>query len=424
METSVPGATTARRRRPVWVALILALVGALLVGVVAWVGLRDRSPSGSASPSVSVQVSSASSIVATTTVPQPSTPAPSGTSPSAPASPLATTTGTGTSPASPVSVRMGEQLGLSIPGNLLSYASQAVLDRDLDRVKASGMRWIRFDIVANAINLQPGRYDWPVVDRVVRGADRRGLKILAILTTLPTWCVPAGAWKTGPVTQAHRDAYVTFARAVAQRYRGIIDAYEIWNEPNLDQFWAPTPSTRDYTALLRAVYPVLKQAAPGTPVLSGGLGDGESPDIHPVPFLQGMYDRGGKGFFDAVALHPYADRNPAVTPGTGWGMNEIAPLRALMDARGDQQKRLWATETGAPTGGVGSVSPQRQAQMAQGVVKRWFASPRVGPLFWYTLNDYSGDAKDPENFFGLFTLNGTSKPAWWVLRAAAREPAR
>jgi beta-glucosidase/6-phospho-beta-glucosidase/beta-galactosidase len=33
------------------------------------------------------------------------------------------------------------------------------------------------------------------------------------------------------------DYWRTFVRAVATRYKGQIEAYEIWNEPNLKMFW-------------------------------------------------------------------------------------------------------------------------------------------------------------------------------------------
>lgn len=43
-----------------------------------------------------------------------------------------------------------------------------------------------------------------------------------------------------------------FVSDVVSRYRGHVAQYEMWNEPNISEFWKPSPSPTDYAALLRA----------------------------------------------------------------------------------------------------------------------------------------------------------------------------
>ena len=51
-----------------------------------------------------------------------------------------------------------------------------------------------------------------------------------------------------------------FARAVAERYKGRVDAYQIWNEPNLSREWGNRPpNAAEYTELLRIANQTIKE---------------------------------------------------------------------------------------------------------------------------------------------------------------------
>jgi Glycosyl hydrolase catalytic core len=63
------------------------------------------------------------------------------------------------------------------------------------------------------------------------------------------------------------------------------------------------------------------------------------------PFITGIYAHGGRGYFDAVAAHPYA--TPDVdTTGIAW-------LRSTVDTNGDTYKPIWLTEYGWNVNNVG-----------------------------------------------------------------------
>ena len=54
-----------------------------------------------------------------------------------------------------------------------------------------------------------------------------------------------------------------FCGALADRYRGRIGAYQIWNEPNLSREWGDeAPDPAGYTALLRVCYQAIKAVDP------------------------------------------------------------------------------------------------------------------------------------------------------------------
>ncbi|WP_433191572.1 hypothetical protein [Actinoallomurus sp. CA-150999] len=91
-------------------------------------------------------------------------------------------------------------------------------------------------------DLEPGRgrFAWPTLDRLVAGAGRARLPVLLTLGGTPAWASPSGP--LGPYDDGSRAAppdHLTdwdgFVRALVDRYRGRVAAYELWvmgNDPH------------------------------------------------------------------------------------------------------------------------------------------------------------------------------------------------
>lgn len=204
------------------------------------------------------------------------------------------------------------------------------------------------------------------------------------------------------------DAFAAYAAALAARYPQI-EAWEVWNEPNTSFFWRPAVDAEAYTRLLRKTYLAVKSANPKATVILGGLSPGTDPTIKDsitaADFLGLVYKNGGGGFFDAVGFHAYGEG-----PLEGWLANELAELRSVMHANGDDAKPIWITEMGCYTHGAGSVSEAWQAEYVKQAREFLAGVPYVERFYWYTLRD--GDSSsDPEMNYGLFRADGTPKPA-------------
>ncbi len=86
------------------------------------------------------------------------------------------------------------------------------------------------------------QYDWSNMDRLVRLANANGLRILGTITGPgPHFSTRnPGRCRSVPCTLNPKPAdFGKFAAAVAKRYRGQIDFYSIWNEPNLEVWLTP-----------------------------------------------------------------------------------------------------------------------------------------------------------------------------------------
>jgi hypothetical protein len=240
--------------------------------------------------------------------------------------------------------------------------------------------------------------------------------MLGILAYTPAWARPAcGSPQCPPKDPA---AFAKFSAQAAVHFAPMgLQAWEVWNEPNTKQFWQSGADAGAYTRMLQAAYTAIKLANPQAIVVAGGLspqatGDGNMSELD---FLQGIYAAGGKGFFDAVADHPYTyPLVPSNSTGQAWSrMSQTAvSLRSIMTANGDSVKKIWITEFGAPTGGPGAaaneenyatvhdtwhVDEQLQADMVARAVELYKGYDWVGPFMYYSYKDLSNDQTNNEN---------------------------
>src|SRR5262249_16953859 len=129
-----------------------------------------------------------------------------------------------------------------------------------------------------------------------------------ILYTPPWARVPGTSSHSPP---ANLDDYARFVKVAVRRYSALgVHAYEIWNEPNIAEFWGPRPEPARYAQLLRRAYSAVKAGDPSATVVSGGLapygsyGQRDAQHVNPLSFLEGMYANGARGSFDALGWHP------------------------------------------------------------------------------------------------------------------------
>ncbi|MEL6270569.1 MAG: beta-galactosidase, partial [Chloroflexota bacterium] len=126
------------------------------------------------------------------------------------------------------------------------------LTAQLNLMTESSIVWVRQIFPWAEMEPVAGGYDWERWDRIVEAVDAHpDLELVAVLYTSPEWAVAPQA--DTPLTAPPDDPadFAQFARVFANRYGDSIDAYQIWDEPNLDDAWGGfNPSPVDYTAVL------------------------------------------------------------------------------------------------------------------------------------------------------------------------------
>jgi hypothetical protein len=235
--------------------------------------------------------------------------------------------------------------------------------------------------------------DLTELDAVVAAAAARGIAVLPVVTGTPGWA----AQRPGDITSPPADpaTYGRVLAALAGRYgpagslwaerpelpRVPVRAWQLWNEPNLTRYWSEQPFARSYVRLLRAGRAALKAADPGATVVLAGLPN-ES-----WTALRRIYAAGGRGAFDAVALHPYTRRPRDV-------VRLVRYARRVMRKRGDGNVPVWITELSWPAAKgtvdrpVGfEVSDAGQAARLGAALTLLAAERRrlrIARVFWYT----------------------------------------
>ncbi len=113
--------------------------------------------------------------------------------------------------------------------------------------------------------------------------------------------------------------WTDYVAAVVSRYAGDIHHWEIWNEPDLTEFWNGTPE--QYAQLLAVTYTTTKHIDPSATVVLGGQAFVDLPD-HPAGEFSGRIlgdaEHPAAADFDIAAFHYY------LPPGAG-----AAPVRSV-----------------------------------------------------------------------------------------------
>jgi len=209
---------------------------------------------------------------------------------------------------------------------------------ETDPWPAIGVRWNRLWDTGHSwmtVEREPGVFDWSRLDQAVDGAAKNGVRLLYVLAYTPRFYSARPDEANGGRSAEPKDIAVwrRFVHEVAGRYRGRMEHFEVWNEPNTG-FFTGTPQA--YFALLQAAYAEVKSANPRAVVL-GISGTGSY-----LPWMEEVFKLGGLRFMDVVSVHTYT--NPSL-PEEANLVGRLQGTRRLIERYGGSQP-LWNTETG------------------------------------------------------------------------------
>lgn len=292
----------------------------------------------------------------------------------------------------------------------------------LDRYAGAGVRWVRMDVAWASLQPKgPGQYDpWAVsqLDMRLNEVAARGMKALIVFYWPPKWSSGTTAKNGQPANPADYGRALGWA---ASRWAAQAPVWEMWNEPDLDDFWQ-SESPQQFAELLRGAYPIAKSLSPRTTFVAG------APTYVNTKWYKKLYKYGAGGMYDAFGVHPYvapSNKGPrAKDNGTPWRMTHINSLVRLAAAHGEGYKQIWATEFGWSTAKTNSsnwtrgVTKKKQAKFLLAGMDVLGKMPQVAGAFWYTDRD-TRIGNSHVDGYGLLTRDLTPKPAFYALRCAA-----
>ncbi|WP_026370358.1 cellulase family glycosylhydrolase [Kallotenue papyrolyticum] len=300
---------------------------------------------------------------------------------------------------------------------------EALLQRELSQVREMGAAWV-VDLFPWAYVQPRGRrsFDWRGADLLVAHARRQGLQIIARLDIVPAWARPRRSTDRF-LDPPHYDDFARYAAAFAARYRDQVPMIVIWNEPNLVFEWGSRPpDPQAYAALLKRVYPAVKQANPTMLIAAGALSPGADVPgtrMDDLAYLRAMLDAGAP--FDVLAVHAYGAQAPADEPPHPDRVNfrRVEVYRDLLRARGLAQP-LVITEGGWNDhprwhGAVSPADRLRWTVDAYRLAAAW--DDVMAVCLWQFRGPITHTYHDNYNFVAA---DGTPKAIYWAVQAYAR----
>jgi len=259
----------------------------------------------------------------------------------------------------------------------------------------------------DVIERSRGVYNWRGLDRDLDMARSHGISTVNFNMHLtPVWASsnPERPCRDGrnlygcaepPANISDWDHFVT---ALATRYKGRIQYYEIWDEPNRPETWRGT--IRDMVALAQHAYPIIKSIDPAAKVLTPGVTVIGVQPSYPGCNLDCWLDRyfaaGGSNYTDGVTWHGFYCRNGMRQCQNGIGcdvaldcagtplLKQIKLVRALQSKYGLTDRAILDT-----SGGWGKNENLTDPDQRAAYVSRWYilqASEGVLAADWWSWN--------------------------------------
>lgn len=318
--------------------------------------------------------------------------------------------------------------------------------QDVDRVREMEFGWVKQHIPWRDVeSIEKGNYDWYRVDKMVEMTNAAGLKMIARIDRPPVWAIIEYENDGIRVTENQPPYRLSdlgdFCSALAARYKGRIQAYQIWNEPNLSREWGElSPDPIQYVELLEVCYEAIKAADPDAIVISASLAPtGNTPPLA-MPddqFLIEFYEAGGGEFFDVLGLNaPGYMAPPEISPDeTGpdspygtyrWHVfRHVEDMRRIMVEYGDSSKQVAILEMGWTTDSrEGSpylwhaVSQEEQADYLVRAYEyaetNW--QPWIGLMTTIYFSDVAWTEEDEQYWWSITDPDGTPRPAYAALK--------
>jgi len=298
----------------------------------------------------------------------------------------------------------------AIPENLFGmvHAGQTNSSEEYDFLDTMGVEWILATFYWGRIEYEKGNFDFSWYDSFVDTAREKGKKVIAVLAYETPWLFPKRKSKKY-ISPENMPLFLNFVEKTVNHYRGRVDAWSIWNEPNF-MFWAG--SNKDFFELSRLSAERIRQTDPAAYILGGAFWRA------PKGFIKGMYKAGGMENIDALAFHPYAV-NPA---GSMKVYDNFLNVLSKINYTGP----VWITEIGYPTGGWYPTKVSLE-ELPSYVVKTISGAAARGPkaLLWYELFDAYNEGEVPdkrnsEHYFGLIYPNYLRKDGSFAYELCAR----
>jgi hypothetical protein len=316
--------------------------------------------------------------------------------------------------------------GMTADGPL--FEAPTDVDKEMRLMYASGVGTLRVAFDWRHAAAREGQVDYTGIDYNVAAAARRRLAVLPTVLWAPEWARRDPGQTASPPKAR---PYAAFVAGLVRRYgpRGEFWAlhpelpklpirdWQVWNEPTVENFWTIQPWQRDYVALLERTRKAVRRVDRRARIVTAGFVY-ESWDA-----LEKLYDAGGKGRFDVLAVHPFTEHPKDV-------IRIVELNRDVMKRHSDNRHGIFLTEVSWPSSldkigrryGYETTERGMGRKIREAYPRIVRARKRLGieRAYWYTWLTRETDREYPFDYAGLrrITRSGriVSKPGLRAFR--------
>lgn len=333
------------------------------------------------------------------------------------------------------------QAGASFDYGIYLYARGQDTSQVITQAQQLGVNWVRLDVKWRDIESVQGQPSFAALDPLIQGFDQAGFNILLTISAAPSWSRSSQSEDGPPDDPA---VFASFMTALSTHYAGVIDAYQIWNEPNLRREWnsARYPiSAQFYVDLLRPAYDSVKAVDPNALIITAGLAPtGFNDGVNAISdraYLKALYESDVMNVSDAMGASVGGWANPpdatCCTPPEGisthfedrsfYFHDTLTDYQDIMQDYSDTRP-LWITKFGwgtsedttPPTENTVYFTYTDLEEQAEYVVRAFelgAETRNIGPMFLNNLDGCTGTSVWPERCaYSLTAPDGSARPVF------------
>lgn len=182
----------------------------------------------------------------------------------------------------------------------------------LNRAAEIGVKWTRLHASWDEIEKESGQYDWSETDQAFEAVLKAGITPFVTLDGSNPLYVDSVTYDDPKLAEIYgyssrpptanpeaMEAWLQFTEAVIERYKGQIQYWEIWNEPNHRKYWGGVPDGHDYGKLVNATAKRIRQLQPDAKIIAGSTAG-----IDPT-FIDDFLSEDNAQRVDIITYHNY-----------------------------------------------------------------------------------------------------------------------
>jgi polysaccharide biosynthesis protein PslG len=325
-----------------------------------------------------------------------------------------------------------------------------VAEPDYRQMRDIEVRTMRIAINWKRTEPHRGTFAWSAVDNQVAVLARNGISPAMFIFGSPAWATGSNNQGVPPLKGGALRAWKGFLKKAVKRYKkggqfwrdrpGLpvkaVKAWQIWNEPNLAQYFAkrkPYPpklvphAANAYAKFVKASDKAISRADKRAKVVLAGLsGNPKKKKQAPYKFIKKFLKVNQiTKHFDAAALHPYASKIDKYE-------SRVSKFRKALNRSGAKKKPIWLTEVGWGSAKNGQRLNKGLAGQAKLLSKSFTLTLKkrkqwkIDRLYWFDWRDPAAGAPPTCSFCptaGLLRHDRTSKPSYKKFKRFTRKQA-